>query len=128
MRGNPTRHIPPQYRWALLAMVLAIVAYRVRMTPIDPARVQAYRVAAGRYREYAGAYSARGQNVSFSTCYGDLWDGYTNKVMDDFAEKTHDAAYRAERAAKYDTLRQEYERAASDPRQYHLSVDPPTWP
>ena len=111
---------------------LAVIVSAVTVTERRAHRAEAYGVASGRYAEYARAYhSAAGEGRSefgFSTCYGEIWDAYTSKVMEDMMKRHGQRSYFRERAAHYDRLQREYERAASQPLRSSFPLGPPAEP
>lgn len=89
-------------------------------------RSSVYSEAAGRYREYYNAYRPRGEGevISYSTCYGERWDRYTRKVIEDRAKHTNEPNYLTERAIYYRGLADKYRRAAAQPWR-SVRLDPP---
>jgi hypothetical protein len=110
-RFHLARWLPP-----LLAVILVgFVVARSRRPIVD--HREAHRVAAGRYDEYAKAYQsfADHHSIPMSTCYGQKWDSYSNRVWNDIQSHARDKAYIAGKAALYDRLRRQSEQAAAGP-------------
>lgn len=102
----------------LLVLLVTITAGLITLWMIEQ-RARTYRVAADRYDEYAKAYGnitpMNSPYIGYSTCYGEEWDSFTDKVEADVTAHSGNRAYLLNRFEMYKRLKQRYEQAVAKP-------------
>ena len=116
---------PGRRTWIALGTLAALVLWA--MTAWDG---WTYSEAAAHYRLYAQTYEEpEADRKYYVTCYGEVWDGYMEKVQEDRVSRQGDKPYLASRAAYYRQLQAKYERAAARPWPWlRFKLDPPLRP
>ena len=92
-------------------------------------REEEFQTAANRYGSYEGAYSAAAekQHYMMQSCYGQQWDRYSEKILQDIESRSGDTEYLKQKSAHYAKLRDKYAAAANHP-EAEIVLDPPLAP
>lgn len=83
-------------------------------------RASSHRLTAHYCREFAAKYGSSESlgdvnYASFTSCYGEPWDGYARRAAEDMRARSGDRAYRGAKAEYYRDLGRRYDEVAERP-------------